>query len=98
MQSIRIERLASSVLRRGGRVTVEELARLAGVSRQHLTRQFHVRFGIGPKLYCRLARFHAGLSYAGLRTRIDWAQVAVDLGYADQSHMIAECRQFSGHT
>jgi AraC-like DNA-binding protein len=97
-QSIRLERLASSVLRGGGRVTVEELARLAGVSRQHLTRQFHLRFGIGPKLYCRLARFQAGLKYAGSRTRIDWARVAMDMGYADQSHMIAEFRQFSGHT
>jgi AraC-like DNA-binding protein len=29
---------------------------------------------------------------------IDWARVALDMGFADQSHMIAECRHFSGLT
>jgi AraC-like DNA-binding protein len=96
--SVRMEPLAASVIRRRGRVTVEELARGAGVSRQHLTRQFRERLGVGPKLYCRLARFQSGLVYAGCRTRVDWAQAAVEMGYADQSHMIAELRQFSGLT
>jgi AraC-like DNA-binding protein len=79
-------------------VTVEAVARAAGVSRQHLSREFRERIGIGPKLYSRLARFQGGLVYAGCRARVDWAQVAVDMGYADQSHMIAEFRQFTGLT
>jgi AraC-like DNA-binding protein len=78
-------------------MTVESMAHGSGVSRQHLSRLFRERVGIGPKLYCRLARFVSGLVYAG-RTGVDWAQAAVDLGYADQSHMIAEFREFSGLT
>lgn len=77
---------------------VDSLARAAGVSRQHLSREFRERIGIGPKLYGRLARFQAVLAYSGSRARIDWASVALDMGFADQSHMIAEVRQFGGMT
>jgi AraC-like DNA-binding protein len=44
-----------------------------------------------------LARFQSSLIYAG-RAGVDWAQAASALGYADQSHMIAEYRRFSGLT
>jgi AraC-like DNA-binding protein len=86
-----------------GQVSVEELARAAGVSRQHLTRVFRHSVGVTPKIYCRLARFQATLGfftdpYAGAGDRVDWAQVAAEGGYADQSHMIAEFRRFSSVT
>jgi AraC-like DNA-binding protein len=93
-----IDGLAASVLRKSGRVTVNSLARASGVSRQHLTRVFRERIGVGPKLYSRLARFQSVLSYTGGRTPVDWALAALDMGFADQSHMIAECRRFSGMT
>src|SRR6185295_2939861 len=70
----------------------------AGVSRQHFSRQFRECLGISPKLYCRLARFHSGLAHAHAQGKVDWAETALDLGYADQSHMIAEFRQFSALT
>jgi len=90
--------LAAHILQRRGRTTVEALAEAAGVSRQHLSRTFRRRMGIPPKVYIRLARFQSGLAYAGRQARVDWADAAVDLGYADQSHMIAEFRRFSGLT
>ena len=96
--SLDVERLAASVLGRAGRVTVDGMARAAGVSRQHLSREFRARIGIGLKLYSRLARFESVLAHASARATTDWARVALDMGFADQSHMIAECRQFSGLT
>jgi len=96
--SLDVEGLAATVLGRAGRVTVDGMARAAGVSRQHLSREFRARIGIGPKLYSRLARFQSVLAHASTRVTIDWARVALDMGFADQSHMIAECRQFSGLT
>jgi AraC-like DNA-binding protein len=96
--SLDLEGLLASVVRRDGRTTVEAMARDAGVSRQYLSRQFHERIGVGPKLYCRLVRFHAALVYAGCGPNVDWARAAIERGYADQSHMIAEFRQFSGLT
>lgn len=89
--------LAEQILRARGIVRIENLAELAGISRQHLTRSFRHALGVTPKMFARLARFHAGLAYAGLGG-VDWAQAAVDLGYADQSHMIAEFREFSALT
>ena len=93
-----IDSLAASVLRRSGRVTVEGMARASGVSRQHVARAFRERIGVGPKLYSRIARFQSILSYSGAGVSIDWALAAIDMGFADQSHMIAECRRFSGLT
>ncbi len=90
--------LTASVLRCRGQLTVQCLADAAGVSRQHLTRTFRECVGVTPKLYCRLARFQSGLVYAGCGKNVNWAQVAVEMGYADQSHLIAEFRQFSSLT
>ena len=80
------------------RATVRRLADAAGVSRRHLTRVFRQVVGVSPKRYCRLARFQAGLAYAGAGAGVKWAQVAAELGYADQSHMIAEFREMSSLT
>jgi AraC-like DNA-binding protein len=96
--AVDVTSLAACVVRRGGRVSIESLAAAAGVSRQQLTRVFRERVGVSPKLYCRLARFLSALGYARAGDRVDWAGVAYDLGYADQSHMIAEFRQFSSLT
>jgi len=78
--------------------TVRRLADAAGVSRRHLTRVFREIVGVGPKRYSRLARFQAGLIYAGAGKGVAWGRVSADLGYADQSHMIAEFREFSSLT
>jgi AraC-like DNA-binding protein len=96
--TVNVEGLAAFVIRQRGQIPVEAMAKAGGVSRQHLTREFHDRLGITPKLYCRLARFQSGLAYSGCREAVDWAQAAADMGYTDQSHMIAEFRQFGGLT
>jgi AraC-like DNA-binding protein len=96
--AIDVAGLSAWVLESRGRLTVDRLARGAGISRQHLTRAFHESVGLSPKLYCRLARFHAGLAYATDVADLEWARVAAELGYADQSHMIAEFREFSSLT
>lgn len=90
--------LADFVHQRRGEVTVAVLADLAGMSRQHLGRIFHQEVGLPPKLFCRLARFRAALACAARGLSGDGAGLAAELGYTDQSHMIAEFREFSGLT
>jgi AraC-like DNA-binding protein len=97
-RTVDLEGLALTVLRRRGRVVVDDLARAAGVSRQHVSRLFRDALGVAPKLYARLARFQAALAYTRQRGQVNWAQAALDAGYADQSHMIAEFREFSSLT
>jgi AraC-like DNA-binding protein len=77
---------------------VSDLADMVGVSRRHLTRIFREVVGVSPKRFSRLARFKTGLVYEGAGQGVQWAQVAAELGYADQSHMIAEFRELAGLT
>ncbi len=93
-----VPRLAAWALRGAGRLTVKELAGAAGISRQHLARLFREWVGVSPKTYCRLARFQSALRFAGVCRSVDWACAASEMGYADQSHMIAEFRRFSSLT
>lgn len=97
-ESIDVSGLAAWVLREGGRITVEQMADAAGVSRQQLTRVFRQTVGVTPKLYCRLARFRSTLAAVARPNHDGWAEIAVDNGYADQSHMIADFREFSSLT
>jgi len=91
--------LASYVRRREGRVSVAAMSELSGFSRQHLTRLFREQIGIGPKLYARLARFRAALAYGGGSERaMSWSAISARLGYADQSHLIADFREFTSFT
>lgn len=85
--------LAAFIHRRRGQVTVQGLADSAGVSRQHLARLFREGIGVAPKMYARIVRFRASLACTGRG-----AALAADLGYFDQSHMIAEFKEFSGLT
>lgn len=98
-RALQIASLASHVRRRAGRVSVTDMANLAGVSRQHLGRLFLEYVGVSPKSYARLARFRAGLRHLTAPERsIGWSGLATQLGYADQSHLIAEFREFTGLT
>lgn len=90
--------LAECVWRQGGRMSTQQMADAAGTSRQHLTRLFREVVGVSPKLYGRLARFHSTLRNMRPEERKPWAEAALEMGYADQSHMIREFRHFSSLT
>jgi len=98
-RAVRIAELASHVRWCGGRVSVSQMTDLTGLSRQHLRRLFLEYVGVGPKLYARLARFRTALRYLGDRADDGgWSGLAERLGYADQSHLIADFREFTGFT
>lgn len=85
---------------RGGAVRVEELATALGVSRQYLATQFRDHVGLSPKLFARVCRFRAARAAAlsaesGTYGR-DWAGLALDSGYFDQSHLIRDFHDFTG--
>lgn len=88
--------VAQLARKRGGRMTVQSMAESAGVSRQLLGRVFSHRLGLTPKIYLRLCRFRTALRSACSDS--GWAGTAAISGYSDQSHMIAEFREFSGMT
>jgi AraC-like DNA-binding protein len=74
---------------------VEHLAERAGLSVRGLQRFCAEWIGIGPKELVRWARLHeaAGRAAAG---PVDWAALAVELGYADQAHLVRDFRRVVG--
>lgn len=81
-----------------GNLRIEALATAVGVSRQHLAAQFRDRVGLSPKLYARICRFRRATSALKNATAPDWAQLALDCGYFDQSHLIHDFQAFARRT
>lgn len=79
-----------------GRVSIDDMARSHGLSRQQFARRFCAAAGLPPKLFARIARFQA-LVHALLSTDVSqWASVSPAAGFYDQAHMINEFRAFAG--
>lgn len=89
-----VRRIAASA----GRVDVGTLVRELGYSHTQVARMFADQVGVPPRRLARLVRFDA------LRRRLqstptpDWATLARELGFSDQSHLAREVRRFSGQT
>jgi AraC-like DNA-binding protein len=95
----RLVRAAAATLGRPGS-RVGALSRELGVSERQLLRRFDDAVGYGPKTLDRVLRFQRfrarARSLAGGEDQL--ARVALDLGYADQSHLNRECVRLSGLT
>ena len=74
--------------KRFGSVTVAELARHAGLSERTLHRAFGEWVGAGPKQLLRTLRIQEAVRRVPLATSL--ADVAADLGFADQAHLTRE--------
>ena len=83
-----------------GRARVDALAGRAGTTTRQLQRRFVERVGVSPKMLARILRFQRTLLHraAGEPSRADWVRVAVECGYADQSHLIHDYAAFAGET
>jgi AraC-like DNA-binding protein len=79
-----------------GCATVAELACAAATTERTLRRIFKQQVGLTPKCFARIVRLQAVIRR--LETQPDWAQLAADFGYADQSHLIREMHALFGDT
>ncbi len=76
----------------------EALARRAGLSVRSLQRLFERHIGLGPKwIICR-ARVQEAADRVAAGQAVDWAALAVELGYHDQAHLIHEFKAQVGFT
>jgi AraC-like DNA-binding protein len=69
---------------------VDELADAAGLSVRQLQRRFADHVGVSPKWVIRRYRLYDAAEQAARTDDVDWAALAVDLGYADQAHLIRD--------
>lgn len=72
-------------------------ARAYGLSLRQVERRFIRQFGLSPKAYQRLARTALLITRLGLGPEAArLAELATDLGYADQSHLSRDMKLFTG--
>jgi AraC-like DNA-binding protein len=78
--------------------TVREAAKYLGLSQRRFIQCFKEEVGMTPKLFSRIQRFQQARTFIQQNPSPNWATLAVDLGYFDQSHLIREFVEFSGLT
>lgn len=87
--------VARSLLEVNPGMRMDQLARESYMTVRSIERRFLREIGLSPKLFARLRRFQMALDRkrtSGTR----WLDVAHDLGYFDQMHMVKEFRTFGG--
>ena len=67
---------------------VDDLAAALDVPVRTLQRRFDRHLGVGPKWVLRRCRIQDALAEIEAGREVDWADLAVRLGFADQSHFV----------
>jgi AraC-like DNA-binding protein len=91
-------RLSAGVLSKIARNDVNALADELGVTTRTLHRRCLHDFGYGAKTLQQVLRFRRFLSYAEREQDATMAALAAAAGYADQSHLVRDCRRLAGLT
>jgi AraC-like DNA-binding protein len=83
----RVRELVAQVERDRGLTRAEDLAGRAAMSLRSLQRLFGEYVGIGPKWVIARCRILDAAAVAHRGDPVDWAALAVELGFADQAHL-----------
>ena len=79
------------------KISVENLASTAGMSRRSFERQFHQSLGCSSMTYLRRVRINAVCRALTSSSR-SLSEISLSCGYSDQSHMTREFRKLVGET
>lgn len=78
--------------------SIAAVAAAHGLSHRQVIARFEQEVGLKPKEYQRVQRLRRVLAAIRAHQRPRWAELAIEHGYADQSHLIHEFRRLSGIT
>lgn len=78
------------------KITLQEVAREAGLSRYHFLRVFKTHTGISPHRYRIQQRIERAKLL--LKKGVTFSRVALETGFSDQSHFTNKFRKFTGAT
>jgi len=78
-------------------ITMTEMAELAGLSSTHFNRRFRQLLRMTPMQYLRTVRTQASQRLLTTTSR-SIAEIAVDVGFTDQSHLTKRFREVTGMT
>lgn len=77
---------------------VDLLAERTGIPVRGLQRRFAGYVGAGPKWVIRRYRLHEVTQLLAAGIAIDWAELAAELGYADQAHLTRDFTAIAGES
>jgi AraC-like DNA-binding protein len=89
---------ALELLQHDGCLRIADLVAKTGLSVRQFERTFASQIGMSPKVFARVARFEGALRRRTQSPLMRWTDVAHELGYYDQSHMVRDFRQLSAST
>lgn len=92
--SVQAIALVDKIYRDRSILRVDALAASAHLSTRALQRLFNDHVGVAPKWVIRRYRIHEAIEKADALT--DWPRLALDLGYADQAHLVRDFTQTTG--
>ena len=90
--------LVNRILSEPDLLTVDDLAVRSGLGKRSLQRLFSEYVGVSPKWVIRRYRLHELAERFNRGERSDYAQLALELGYFDQAHLINDFRSIAGYT
>jgi AraC-like DNA-binding protein len=76
--------------------TVDDLVDRTGIGKRKLQRIFNEYVGVSPKWVIRRYRLHELIEILNSDQQPDWPQLALELGYFDQAHLINDFRSIVG--
>jgi AraC-like DNA-binding protein len=85
--AVQVAEIAGRIAADPGLRRVAALAGELGLPERRLQRLFTEYVGVSPKWVMRRARLHEAARRADEGEAVDWATLALDLGYADQAHL-----------
>jgi AraC-like DNA-binding protein len=92
------DRLVSKILHQPQIKTVDDLAEQTGLSKRSVQRLFREYVGITPKWVIRRYRLHELIERLEAGDLLNWPDLALELGYFDQAHLIHDFRSITGYS
>lgn len=77
-------------------LTIAAVTESAGLSHRRFNEVFQTEVGMSPKRYQRVQRLQQVVRLVDGQQDVNWARIAAECGYADQSHLIREVRALGG--
>jgi AraC-like DNA-binding protein len=90
--------LVERILEEPGIKTVDDLVTRTSIGKRSLQRIFSEYIGASPKWVIRLYRLHELIERFNSGDSPDWPQLALELGYFDQAHLINDFKSIIGHS
>ena len=90
--------MGSRILSDSNQKSLKEISSLVGYTQKHSIKIFKDHVGVTPKEFLKIIRFQKAIAEIEQQKNINWASLASDCGFYDQSHFIADFKIFSRFT